>query len=88
LAFHFDKLISIQLKLIDARYKADNAAWNRKNFLFKFQIYNIEKNFIRPRDAMEERTLSNICVGFYEKHTIMASGWTIALVLNGIVNYF
>lgn len=63
---HILEKISIQLKLIDARYKADNAAWNRKNFLFKFQIYNIEKNFIRPRDAMEERTLSNICVGFYE----------------------
>ncbi|XP_071124646.1 degenerin-like protein del-10 [Mytilus edulis] len=60
------KRISVHLQLIDSRYSNDKEAWYRKSYLYRYQIYHVTKNFIRPRDAMEERTLSNLCVGFHE----------------------
>ncbi|CAC5359767.1 unnamed protein product [Mytilus coruscus] len=60
------KRISVHLQLIDSRFSNDKNAWNRKSYLYRYQIYHVTKNFIRPRDAMEERTLSNLCVGFHE----------------------
>lgn len=38
--------------------------WKRKDFILKYQLYAIQKNFLRARDAMEERTLSYIGNGF------------------------
>ncbi|XP_045162528.2 uncharacterized protein LOC123527249 [Mercenaria mercenaria] len=39
---------------------------NRKQFLYDYQEYSIQKNFLRARDAMEERTLNTLCFGFHE----------------------
>lgn len=61
-----EKKISSYLTFMDSRYVTDKKAWDRKTRLYRYQIYHVRKNFIRPRDAMEERTLSNLCVGFHE----------------------
>ena len=34
--------------------------------LYRFQQYIVERNFLRPREAMEERTLRNVALGFIE----------------------
>ncbi|XP_060575136.1 acid-sensing ion channel 2-like [Ruditapes philippinarum] len=37
-----------------------------RQFIYEYQEYSIQKNFMRARDAMEERTLNNLCFGFHE----------------------
>lgn len=37
-----------------------------KGYLYKFQIYNMEKNFMRARDAMEERHVHIVSLGYAE----------------------
>ena len=45
--------------------------WSQHNYFLQYQIYNIRKNFMRGRDAMEERTLAHLCNSFHEfVHTI------------------
>lgn len=38
----------------------------RKDFLYRYQEYVVRKNFMRVRDAMEERTLSSVAAQFHE----------------------
>ena len=42
------------------------SAFNEKERLYRFQAYTVEKNFLRGREAMEERTLANLALGFAE----------------------
>lgn len=39
---------------------------DKKQFIYAYQKYSLQKNFMRARDAMEERTLSVLCLGFHE----------------------
>lgn len=39
---------------------------DRKQMMYEYQAYSIQKNFMRARDAMEERTLHMVCFGFHE----------------------
>ena len=43
-----------------------NSAYAEKERLYRFQEYAVEKNFLRGREAMEERVLANIALGFAE----------------------
>lgn len=61
----FEK-VSLQLGHIAEKYKEINGLWNKKSFLYRYQMYVIQKNFIRGRDAMEERTLAHLCNAFHE----------------------
>ncbi|GAB1602164.1 acid-sensing ion channel 1C-like, partial, partial [Argonauta hians] len=49
--------IKSQLDTLGRIYNSTKKDWERKNFMNQFQIYVTEKNFIRGREAMEERTL-------------------------------
>ena len=48
--------------------------------IYKYQKYSLQKNFMRARDAMEERTFSTLCFGFHE-HV-----FKIELMLNDMSN--
>ncbi|KAJ8319757.1 hypothetical protein KUTeg_001344, partial [Tegillarca granosa] len=61
----FEK-VSLQLQHITAKFKEINRLWNKKSFLYRYQMYVMQKNFIRGRDAMEERTLAHLCNAFHE----------------------
>ncbi|XP_005111008.2 uncharacterized protein LOC101857070 [Aplysia californica] len=40
--------------------------WERKKYLLEWQKYHVEKNFMRARNAMEERTMFYLMLGFQE----------------------
>ena len=42
------------------------SAYIEKERLYRFQDYIVERNFLRGREAMEERTLRNVALGFAE----------------------
>ena len=41
-------------------------AWQRKDYLYRWQAFHVLKNFLRPRDAMNERTFGDLVRGFQE----------------------
>ena len=43
-----------------------NTAFSKIEKLYQFQQYIVERNFLRGREAMEERTLTNVALGFVE----------------------
>ena len=45
---------------------ATRAVWSRKQRLYRWQAYHVQKNFVRARDAMEERTFAYLAAGFQE----------------------
>ncbi|XP_033763356.1 uncharacterized protein LOC117344638 [Pecten maximus] len=60
------KRISKQVEIVEKVSEKMMSAWRKKDFLYRYQEYNIRRNFIRVRDAMEERTLNLLCIGFHE----------------------
>ncbi|KAK7482547.1 hypothetical protein BaRGS_00026258 [Batillaria attramentaria] len=59
-------------------YNDTKRAWERKNYLYRWQEYHINKNFIRARDAMSERTFEFLCAGFQEYATLTESNiWSL-----------
>ena len=42
------------------------SVYNEKERLYRFQEYSVERNFLRGREAMEERVLTNVALGFAE----------------------
>ena len=47
-------------------YVEIRSVYVEKERLYRYQQYAFEKNFLRGRDAMEERTLTNVVLGFTE----------------------
>lgn len=41
-----------------------NEAWEKKFYIYRYQNFMLQKNFLRGRDAMEERTLGYVADGF------------------------
>ncbi|XP_061198273.1 uncharacterized protein LOC133206334 [Saccostrea echinata] len=60
------KRILNQIRNVTEHYTSAIRVTNRRILLLRFQIYNVQKNFMRGRDAMEERTLSHLCNSFHE----------------------
>lgn len=60
------KRITKQIINVEHESKKMMRVWRRKDFLYGYQEYNVRRNFIRVRDAMEERTLNLLCIGFHE----------------------
>ena len=60
-----DKLQS-QLEFILSVIKEMDKTIATKQTIYKYQLYSLQKNFMRARDAMEERTFSTLCFGFHE----------------------
>ncbi|XP_060066461.1 uncharacterized protein LOC132546759 [Ylistrum balloti] len=58
--------ISQQIQNLEKESEKMLSAWREKDVLYSYQAYNVRRNFIRVRDAMEERTLNIICIGFNE----------------------
>ena len=52
-------------EIIYTHNETRSAYWEKER-LYRFQQYAVEKNFLRGREAMEERTLRNVVVGFAE----------------------
>ena len=52
-------------EIIYIQNEVRSAYWEKER-LYRFQQYAIERNFLRGREAMEERTLRNVVVGFAE----------------------
>lgn len=38
--------------------------WSKIDYLYRYQEYNIKRNFVRVRDAMAERTFGHVAIGF------------------------
>ena len=60
------KHLSNQTQEIRNVHNETRSAYFEKERLYRFQIYAIERNFLRGREAMEERVLSNVALGFAE----------------------
>ncbi|XP_033763354.1 uncharacterized protein LOC117344637 [Pecten maximus] len=60
------KRIAKQIENVEKVSEKMMSIWKRKDFLDRYQEYNIRRNFMRARDAMEERTLNLPCFGFHE----------------------
>uniref|UniRef100_K1QLG3 Amiloride-sensitive cation channel 2-B, neuronal n=1 Tax=Magallana gigas TaxID=29159 RepID=K1QLG3_MAGGI len=58
--------IANQIENVTFHYKNIMRVTQKRILLLKYQIYNVQKNFMRGRDAMEERTLSHLCNSFHE----------------------
>ncbi|ESP02499.1 hypothetical protein LOTGIDRAFT_171971 [Lottia gigantea] len=61
-----DARIQQQTDAIDDLSNQTTIVLTQKDFLYRFQLYMIEKNFMRVRDAMEERTFNFLALGFQE----------------------
>ncbi|KAK7093190.1 hypothetical protein V1264_006986 [Littorina saxatilis] len=58
---------------------ATHSVWDRKHYLYRWQAYHVQKNFIRARDAMDERTFDYLAMGFQEIGNLTASRiWALA----------
>jgi hypothetical protein len=60
------KRIMYQIGNVTNRYNSVRRVIKNRILLLRYQIYNVQKNFMRGRDAMEERTLSHVCNSFHE----------------------
>ena len=60
------KRIFGQIENVTWHYKSVLKVTQKRIFFLRYQIYNVQKNFMRGRDAMEERTLSHLCNSFHE----------------------
>ena len=55
------------------------AVWESKDYLYRWQAFHVQKNFIRPRDAMNERTFGYLVLGFQQFANLTESQiWTLA----------
>ncbi|XP_076472588.1 uncharacterized protein LOC143301990 [Babylonia areolata] len=77
-----DKVRDVILQTESSLQGISNAtltAWNRKDHLYRWQEYHVRKNFMRVRDAMEERTFNYLTMGFQEYANLTESRiWTLA----------
>lgn len=55
-----------QMELLEVWWENMTSIIDRKQMIYDYQEYSIQKNFMRARDAMEERTLNILCFGFHE----------------------
>ncbi|KAL4221396.1 hypothetical protein ACF0H5_019654 [Mactra antiquata] len=58
--------IDTQLQRVEEWRENLTSVVAKKQFIYEYQKYSLQKNFMRARDAMEERTLSVLCLGFHE----------------------
>ena len=58
--------LSNQFNAIVQLRNETNGVFSEIDRLYRFQKYIVERNFLRPREAMEERTLRNVALGFVE----------------------
>ncbi|XP_061184813.1 uncharacterized protein LOC133192822 [Saccostrea echinata] len=60
------KMVNHLMKKTNTMYKDMKRHFNFKDYLYKFQIYIMEKNFMRARDAMEERHMHIVPLAYAE----------------------
>lgn len=58
--------LTVQKNVTDEIFSKMSDAYSTKERIYRYQDYSIEKNFLRGREAMEERTLSNVANAFAE----------------------
>lgn len=58
--------VSSAIVAVNNRYQEIEEHYNWKEYLFRYQAYIMEKNFMRPRDAYEERTFHIVALGYAE----------------------
>lgn len=51
---------------VNQRYKEIEDHYNWKDYLYRYQEYILQKNFMRPRDAYEERIFHIVALGYAE----------------------
>ena len=58
--------LSNQTNTNDRILNETKSVYIEKERLYRFQEYTVERNFLRGREAMEERVLANVALGFAE----------------------
>lgn len=58
--------VSSAIVAVNDRYQDIEEHYNWKEYLYRYQAYIMEKNFMRPRDAYEERTFHIVALGYAE----------------------
>ncbi|GFS25722.1 acid-sensing ion channel 4-like, partial [Elysia marginata] len=58
--------INEQRKAFDTVIAQVEAAYRSTRYLYEYQNYIVDKNFVRARDAINERTLSVVCLAYQE----------------------
>ncbi|GFO35318.1 acid-sensing ion channel 4 [Plakobranchus ocellatus] len=77
LDLHFGQVRHLVLNQIETKIEQQRAAFakvvtdvdkvhKQTMYLFEYQRYIVDKDFVRARDAMNERTLSVVCLAFQE----------------------
>lgn len=66
LSTNLTEMVKRLLKSMNECYTDMSSLYNTKEFLYRFQIYIVQKNFIRGKDAMEERTIQNVALMYAE----------------------
>lgn len=56
----------VELNATNTHLKEIRNAYSTKERMYRYQLYSIEKNFLRAFEAMEERTLNNVADSFIE----------------------
>ncbi|GFN75842.1 acid-sensing ion channel 4 [Plakobranchus ocellatus] len=68
-----------QIDTLKSVYEEVNRVSSDKLYLVKWQKYHVDKNFVRARQAMEERTLMYLALGFQElSYQIESRIWQIS----------
>lgn len=59
-------ILSNLITMADYNFKKTQTMYNMKEFLYRYQTYIVTKNFVRARDAMEERTIHIVALAYAE----------------------
>ncbi|KAH3855161.1 hypothetical protein DPMN_097723 [Dreissena polymorpha] len=61
-----EELVQKNINQINLIFSEMEATYNMKETMYRYQEYTIEKNFLRAREAMEERVLANVASDYAE----------------------
>ncbi|KAH3852887.1 hypothetical protein DPMN_095408 [Dreissena polymorpha] len=64
--FQIEELVEKNIDQINEIFMEMEGTYNMKQIMYRFQEYAIEKNFLRAREAMEERVLANVASDYAE----------------------
>ena len=55
-----------QKEVLQTVYDNITSLYEQGSYMLNYQLFNVERNFIRPREAIEERTMGYLAMGFQE----------------------
>ena len=63
---HLRNKIHHQKEVLQAIYDNMTALHDHGSHMLNYQLFNVQRNFIRPKEAIEERTMGYLAMGFQE----------------------